>query len=308
MRILFMGSPEIAIPPLKRLLEGQDEIVTAVSQPDKPAGRGQELQACAVAQFARERNLPLLQPEKLNEETVRQIRSLQSDLIVVVGYGKILPNELLNIPLQKCVNVHFSLLPKYRGAAPVQWALINGETETGVTTLFMTDKLDAGPILLQKRLPIEPEDTVESLSRRLANAGADLLAETVDLLKRNELNSIPQNDREATTAPSLKKKDGRIDFGNKARVICNQIRGMTPWPGTFTLLEGRFLKVLQAEALPRHKPEAAGTILAVGPLGLEVACGQESLLLKEVQLEGKRRMPATEFLKGHPLKPGAVLG
>ena len=308
MKIIFLGSPEIAVPSLKALIDSGEQVVGVVTQPDKPAGRGRELHACAIAQCARGKGLPLLQPERVRDPAfLNELKGLSPDLIVVVAYGKILPKEVLELPTQKCINVHFSLLPKYRGAAPVQWALINGDEATGVTTLFLTEKLDAGPILLQRKLPIEPEDTAGTLGTRLANTGAELLIETVERLKQNDLPAVPQNEAEATLAPSLKKEDGRLDFSKKAKALWNQLRGMTPWPGGFTTLGGKSLKVWHATVLARHG-KRPGEVVALHPDGIEVACGDGALLLTEIQLEGKKRMPASEFLKGHPLRTDTILG
>lgn len=306
LRIVFMGSPPWAVPSLSALLQSGEKIVAVVTQPDKPAGRGRSLASCAVARFAGDKGLPLLQPEKIQDGP--EIERLNPDLIVVCAYGKILPRVLLDLPPQKCINVHFSLLPKYRGAAPVQWALINGDTETGATTLFMTEKVDAGPILRQRKIAIKADDDRETLGRRLSNVGADVLLETMELLKSGNLHPLPQNDREATPAPLLRKEDGWIDFGKKATTLVNQIRGMTPWPGAYTTLVGKAFKIYRAEILPRQHPGQPGEIVTAGPLGIEVACGQESLLLEEIQLEGKKRMPAAEFVKGHPLKTGTRFG
>ncbi len=310
MRILFMGSPEIAVPSLKALLESGEKVVGVVTQPDKPAGRGREVTPPPVALFAREKKLPLLQPVTLknNPDFLKTLRELAPDLIVVVAYGKILPRELLDLPPRKCLNVHFSLLPKYRGAAPVQWALINDEEETGVTTFLIGEKVDAGPIFLQKKVLINSEDTTEILGQRLALVGAEILAETVQGIKENRLDPIPQNDRLATMAPLLKKEDGKIDWGRKATTIANQVRGMNPWPGTFTHRQGLLLKVFHAEAAPGRRGAQPGEVLVTEDEGIEVACGHGALRIRELQIEGGRRMSATDFLKGHAIKPGERLG
>lgn len=305
-----MGSPEMAVPSLKTLLESEDQVVGVVSQPDKPAGRGMTLLSPPVATLAKEKKIPLFQPEtiKNNPDFLKTLKELAPDLIVIVAYGKILPKEILNLPPKKCINVHFSLLPKYRGAAPVQRALINDESETGVTTFYLVEKVDAGPLLLQKRVPIEPEDNAEILGHRLAVTGAKLLIETIEALKAEELDPAPQNERLATMAPPLNKEDGKIDWTRKGKAIVSQIRGMTPWPGAFTFLNGKLFKIHSAELIPGKKAAAPGEVILTGPLGLEVACGQGVLLLKEIQLEGKKKMDASEFLKGHPIEAGQKLG
>lgn len=314
LRIIFMGSPEVAVPSLKILKESLHEVVAVVSQPDKPAGRGQLLTAPAVAQYAKDNGLPLFQPDRIknNPEFLEILKNLKADLIAIVAYGKILPPELLNLTPLQCINVHFSILPKYRGAAPMQWAVIEGEEETGVTTFILVDKVDAGPILLQKRVSIEPEDTCVELAPRLANLGSITLLETVNGLSEGALTPMPQNDFHATIAPLLKKEDGRLDFTRKARFLVNQIRGMNPWPGTSTTYQGKFLKIFRAEETAARGGAVPGTVVVVdahnADRGLQIACKDSSLLLKEVQLEGKKRMPITEFLKGNPVTIGERLG
>jgi methionyl-tRNA formyltransferase len=311
MKILFMGSPEVAVPSLKTLLDDakKNKIVGVVSQPSRPSGRGREISSPAVARFAKENNLLLFQPEKVknNPEFLEILKSLEPDLIVVVAYGKILPKEILELPPKGCVNVHFSLLPKYRGAAPMQWAMIHEETETGVTTMKISQKLDAGDIYLQKKTAILPEDDAEILGHRLAIVGAQLLAETIEGIESDSLDPIPQNDAQATLAPPLKKEDGKIDWSEKAKTIASKIRAVVPWPGAFTFLNGKLLKIYHASPLPR-KQAAPGEILATNAEGIEIACAQDALLITELQLEGKRRMSASDFLKGHPLEVGQKLG
>lgn len=310
LKILFMGTPEVAVPTLTTLLESGDKVVGVVTQPDKPAGRGQAIVTPPVALLAKEKGLPLFQPERVkgNIEFLGILKKLAPDVIVVVAYGKILPSEILTLPPMKCINLHFSLLPKYRGAAPVQWALINGEEVTGVTTFVLVEKVDAGPILLQKKVLIEPEDNTALLGHRLAIAGASLMQETLEGLKANRLSSIPQVENLATLAPLLRKEDGRIDWARKNTVILGQIRGMNPWPGATTTLNGKLLKIHHAEMDANKKTGAPGEILGMTSEGLEVACQPGTLLLTELQLEGKKRMDATAFLAGHPLQKGQRLG
>lgn len=300
----------MAVPSLEALLKSKNQVVAVVSQPDKPSGRGLEIHASAVSQVAIEHKIPLLQPVSLKNDPdfLRALQELAPDLIVVVAYGKILPPEVLTLPPRRCINVHFSLLPKYRGAAPVQWALINEEEETGVTTFFLTDKLDTGPILMQRKIPIHEEDNAKILGHRLAIAGAELLIETVEALGLNQVEPVPQNERLATFAPPLKKEDGQIDWSEKAKTIQNRVRGMTPWPGAFTFFKGKRLKVHHTELLAGRKGSPAGEILVAGPERLEVACGQGALLISELQLEGGKRLTTSDFLKGHPIAPGERLG
>ena len=311
LKIIFMGTPEMAVPSLKTLLASDHRVVGVVSQPDKPVGRSQELISPPVAHLAKEHGLPLFQPERIkgNVEFLKNLQDLNPDLIVVVAYGKILPPEVLNLPPYKCINLHFSLLPQYRGAAPVQWALINGEEETGVTTFILADKVDAGPILMQKKALIEPEDNAETLGRRLSHMGAQVLVETVDEISSGDLKAIPQEDRSATFAPPLKKEDGRLDWSQKASVLVFQIRGMNPWPGTFTTLDKKLFKIHRAQTASEKKlPQSPGEVVGIHSEGLEIACGRGSLLLAEVQLEGKKRMNTTAFLAGYPLRTGQKLG
>lgn len=311
MKILFMGSPEIAVPALKALMESEDKVIGVVTQPDKPAGRGREIHSPAVASLATKEGLLLLQPETIrnNANFLDELKKLAPDLIVVCAYGKILPREILGLPPKKCINLHFSLLPKYRGAAPVQWALINDESETGVTTLYVTEKVDAGPVLRQKKVVIEPEDNTEILGKRLAVAGAQLLVETIEALKNEDLEPMPQNDRQATDAKPLKKEDGRLDWSRKAKVLLCQIRGMNPWPGAFTTLDKRVFKIYGAEVGPGKKTDATpGTVVGTGPEGIDVVCGIGVLRLREVQLEGGKKMETGEFLRGHKIAVGIRLG
>ncbi len=310
MNILFMGSPEIAVPSLKGILESSHRVVGVVAQPDKPGGRGLELHAPALARFAKEHGLPLFQPEKIrkNPEFLETVKGLKPDVIAIAAYGKILPKEILDLPPHGCINVHFSLLPKYRGAAPLQWALINGEEETGVTIFRLKDgPVDSGPILLQKKVMVHDEDNAEILGHRLAVIGAELLIETLDGLADGSLEAIPQNDREASHAPLLKKEDGHVDWTRKAKAVWGQIRGMTPWPGAFTSFKGKRLKIHAAEIVEHPKKGAVGEVVEVTDEGFQVTCGQGTLLIKELQLEGGKRLAADVFLKGHPLSVGDKL-
>lgn len=312
-KILFMGSPEWALPSLKALLESGHQVVGVVTQPDRPAGRGQEVSPCAVAAYARASGLPLLQPEKIDDPFLGEVKKTNADLAIVVAYGRILPRSFLQLFPNRCWNVHFSLLPKYRGAAPVQWALLNDEPETGVTTMLIQERLDAGPILMQKKIVMSEEDTASTLGTRLANAGGHLLRETLEALANDELSPQPQNEREVTLAPSFKKEDGRLDWNRKAKALWCQVRAMNPWPGAWTLVDGKRLKIHHAECLSRKTTEPPGTVISAGakgnlPKGIEIACGHDVLLVDELQLEGKKKMNASDFLQGYPLAEGKQLG
>ena len=310
LRVIFMGSPDLARPTLQRLQEGPHEVVGVFCQPDKRAGRGRKMAPPPVAACAHESCLTVHQPHTLRDrEVIELIRGMEPDLIVVVAYGKILPPAVLEIPRLGCVNVHVSLLPAYRGAAPIQWAIINGEAITGVTTMFMEEGLDTGPILLQRVEPIYDDDTTASLGARLAEIGADLLEQTVQGLVAGVLAPTPQDHDHATWAKMLTKDVGIIDWAKPARVVERLIRGTHPWPGAFTQRAGKRLKVLQALLvdLPagEHTP---GEVVLAGKAGLIVACGDGALALTHVQPEGKRAMDARSFVNGFRVATGEKWG
>jgi methionyl-tRNA formyltransferase len=307
MRIIFMGTPEFACPTLKVLIERGEQVVAVVTQPDRPKGRGQQTLAPPVKLLALEHGIPVLQPVKVRHpDAIEEIRALKPDLIVVVAFGQILPKALLEIPTRGCINVHASLLPRYRGAAPLNWCIINGETETGVTTMMMDVGLDTGDMLLKRTTPIDPDEDTSSLHNRLSGIGAELLAETLDLAAQGRLAPEKQDDALTCYAPMLKKEDGLIDWGKDAPGIKNLVRGMTPWPGAFTYLEDKLIKVYRVQSASGSG--SPGEVLAAGRDGIEVACGEGSVLIHELQLEGKKRLPAAEFLAGCKLAPGALLG
>jgi methionyl-tRNA formyltransferase len=307
LRIVFMGTPEFACPTLQRLIDRGENVVAVVTQPDRPRGRGQQMQSPPVKELATRHGIPVMQPVKVRvPEAVEEIRSYRPDLIVVVAFGQILPKSLLDIPPHGCINVHASLLPRYRGAAPLNWAIINGETETGVTTMLMDVGLDTGDMLLKKTTPIEPDEDAQSLHDRLSLIGAETLAETINLLAEGRLVPEKQDDAMTCYAPMLKKDLGCIDWGNSPLTIRNLVRGVTPWPGAYTWLDGKLLKIFKVRAA--NGTGAPGTVLTAGRNGIEVACSGGSLLIDELQLEGKRRLPAAEFLAGCHLSPGMNLG
>ncbi len=310
LRVVFMGSPDLARPTLQRLHEGPHDVVGVFCQPDKRAGRGRKMTPPPVAACAQEQCLAIHQPRSLRKpEVIELIRDMRPDLIVVVAYGKILPPAVLEIPRLGCVNVHVSLLPAYRGAAPIQWAIIRGETVTGVTTMFMDEGLDTGPILLQRVEPIYEDDTTESLGARLSEIGADLLVQTVEGLRSGALAPTPQDHDQATWAKMLTKDVGAIDWSQPAPVVERLIRGTYPWPGAFTHRQGKRLKVLQA--LLVHGPasdSAPGEVVAAGKSGLVVACGEGFISLIQVQPEGKRAMDARSFVNGFRVEAGEKWG
>ena len=308
MTIVFMGTAELSCASLERLAhDGRFRIAAVVTQPDKPKGRELKLQPSVVKVLAQKFKLPVLQPAKARDEKfISELRTLGPDLIVVVAYGQILPQAILDLPKAGCINVHTSLLPKYRGASPIQSALLNGESETGVTIMKMDAGLDTGPILAQRPLPILPEDNSQTLHDRLAALGADLLAETVPDFVAGKIAPRPQPSEGASYAAKIKKEDGKIDWTLPAQKILDRMRAFTPWPGVFTVvqigLKPLQLKIWKAEIV--QYSGAAGKILEANKNGIVVACGNDALRISELQLEGGRRMSAQEFLAGHPLSPG----
>ena len=316
MRIVFMGTPESAVPSLRRLVEDGHEIVSVWTQPDKPAGRGKKLHQSPIKEFAIERHLAIQQPQKIRTAEAKELfASHKADVAVVVAYGKILPNEFLAAPRHGGVNVHFSLLPKYRGAAPVNWAIVNGEEQTGVTTMKIVEELDAGPILLQKATRIGEHETAPELLSRLSEIGARLISETIRNL--NDIEPKAQLDSEATLAPILKREDGLIDWALDAFAIERRVRGFQPWPNAHTTFSSRHLIIWQAAAEPvnspvssetRQPPLRPGTIVEAQDDKLIVVCGEETVLrVTELQPAGGRRISARDFINGAHLKAGAML-
>jgi methionyl-tRNA formyltransferase len=308
LNLVFCGTPSFAVPSLEKLAASGFRIPLVVTQPDRPKGRGLALVASPVKQSALELNLPVTQPDRIktNEEFRAQLLSLKPDAIIVVGYGRIIPQWMLELPPLGNINLHASLLPKYRGAAPIQWAIARGETVTGVTTMRIDAGLDTGEILLQRDLPISPDDTAETLAPRLASIGADLMVETLRGLQSGGLQPRPQNHSRATLAPILKKEDGLIDFSLSAAEIFNRLRGFQPWPGAYTRFRGKNLQILQAQPAPGTIPAAQ---LEVENDSVRVGCGDHtSMELFEVQLEGKKRTNAQDFIHGYHLRSGEKLG
>ena len=307
MKIIFMGSAAFAVPSLNALIESGHEVLSVVTQCDKPAGRGLKVHACPVATFAQSNDIPFFQPTKLKEDLAfAHFSGLKPDLIVVVAYGKFIPDDILSLPKFGCVNVHASLLPKYRGAAPINRAVVNGEVKTGVTTMRLNEKMDAGDILLQEEVEIGAAETAIELHDRLAIIGANLLIETIQGIETKAVKPVPQNESAATYAPLLKKEDGLIDWKKSAREIFNLIRGMQPWPVAYTHLDGKMLKIFGAKTFDEKRGEPPGTILEASK-NLAVATGSGTLYLTDVQLEGKKRMTVDTFLRGHKIKVGTIL-
>ncbi len=315
MRIVFLGSGAFAIPCFEELLDSGHGVVALVTQPDRQKGRGKSLAPPPLKPIAEARGIPVLQPHRVREpEAQEALRRLAPELQVVVAFGQILPRSVIDIAPRGTVNVHASLLPELRGAAPIQWAIANGEKKTGVSTMMIDEGLDTGPVLLRRSLTIGPTETAADLEPRLARLGADVLAETVRGLSDGLLHPTPQDHERATLAPILKKADGLIDWSRDATEIACRVRGFHPWPGTFTSTGGRTLKVRRASLAPDPGPGSRaeappGTLLEVAPEGVVVACGAGSrLVLTEVQPESRRPMPAAAFAAGARLRPGDTLG
>jgi methionyl-tRNA formyltransferase len=325
MKLIFMGTPEFAVPSLERLLADGHEVAAVFTQPDKPAGRGKHLHAPPVKTLAIERGITVHQPAKIktNEEVRAVFESVQPDACVVAAYGKILPEWLLKIPRLGCINVHASLLPYYRGAAPINWAIANGERETGITIMQMDVGMDTGPMFARRALTIGDDEIAPDLAARLARLGAGLLSETLPKIESGEITAEPQNNAEATYAPILKREDGQLDWRWTARDISNRVRAFQPWPGVYTMLRGARLHIWQAREEKadessateiketNQNPDAAekrvppGTILRIDKAGIVIACaGASRLLIEEWQIEGKRRVAAREFANGIRLTIG----
>ena len=307
MRIIFLGTPEFAVPTLERSFQAGHEVVAVLTQPDRPKGRGHQLAAPPVKEAALRLGVPVYQPERIRTpEAIELLRGLKPDSMVVVGYGKIIPQAIIDIPPHGIVNVHASLLPKYRGAAPVQWSVANGETVTGVTTMRIDAGLDTGDILLQRETEIGVEETAAELAERLAPMGADLLVETLAGLERGDITPRPQDSSQASLAPVLKKEDGRIDWARPAQEIVNRIRGFNPWPGCYTETRGKLLEILRARAIAGGSGEPGSAHPKRGRL--MVTCGEGSALeILEVRMEGKKRMDAAAFQNGYRLMENELL-
>ncbi|MFZ0739165.1 MAG: methionyl-tRNA formyltransferase [Candidatus Acidiferrales bacterium] len=316
LRILFCGTPKFALPSLHALAAAKDISIEAViTQPDRPRGRGQETASPPVKEFALGAGLHVFQPEKIKSESAQAfIEKVAPDAIVIIAYGQIIPARLIEIPRLGWINVHASLLPKYRGAAPIQWALMRGETRTGVTTMRIDAGLDTGPMLEKTEIGIATDETAPELSRRLADAGAPLIVNTLRKLERGEITPEAQDSSKATLAPPLKKEDGRIDWSQSSREIYNRIRGLEPWPGAHTTFRGQSVEIWGRPAERDDDAKRAGATLAPGSLRAEgkdiyvAAGGGTWLLLSEVRMEGRKRTSARDFANGARLKPGDAFG
>ena len=306
LRTVFMGTPDFALQTLQGLIDAGCKMVGVYTQPDRPKGRGKQLAAPPVKELAQKHDIPVYQPLKLRQpEAVAELEALAPDLIVVVAYGQILPKSVLEIPAHGCINVHASLLPKYRGAAPINKAIIDGETETGITTMYMDVGLDTGDMLVKKTLAIGPEETAGELHDRLASLGRETMEETLRRLCAGTLQREVQDDEQSTYASMMKKEDGRIDWNRSAQEIHNHVRGLDPWPGAYTTINGELLKL--AETSPEAAEGLAGSVIAADKNGVCVACGSGSLRIQQLQLAGRKRLAAADFLRGCPLEAGAMM-
>lgn len=308
MRVIFMGTPDFAVPSLEALLT-KHEVVLVVTQPDKPKGRGKKMVPTPVKACALEHGIPVLQPEKVKEpEFVEQLRSYEPDLIAVTAFGQILSEPILEMPKYGCINVHGSLLPKYRGAAPMQWSIIDGEKVTGITTMYMAKGLDSGDMLLKAEVEITDEDTFATIHDKMAVTGANLLLDTLDQLEAGTLERIPQDHDAATYAPMITKETGHIDWSKNRQDIINLIRGLNPVPAAYTIYEEEVLKIFGAVISDMQADDAAnGEIVAVVKKGFVVKCGDGCLLITEVQARGGKRMMTDAYLRGHAMKEGILL-
>ncbi|WP_456385682.1 methionyl-tRNA formyltransferase [Desulfolithobacter sp.] len=306
LRILFMGTPDFAVPALEALIEGPDDVVGVVCQPDKPRGRGKKTSPPPVKTVALQHGLPVLQPSSIRTgEFLDQVRKINPDLIVVAAYGKILPGRLLNLPPMGTINVHGSLLPKYRGAAPIQWAVINGETETGVTIMQMDEGMDTGDILLPARIAITDEDTTGTMFQKLARLGGETLLKAIAGLKDKTIKPVRQDDSQATEAPMLKKEMGHLDWSRPARELHCLIRGLDPWPSAYSFLDGRRYRFYRPVLVEGTVSEPPGTLCRADKDGLLVATGANYLLIREIQPEGRKRMSIQALLCGTHLPVGS---
>ena len=308
MKVVFMGTPEFAVPTLQALID-HHQVAAVVTQPDRQRGRGKKVQFSPVKEKAAEYKIPVLQPEKArDEEFIQELETIAPDVIVVVAYGQILQERILNLPKYGCINVHGSLLPKYRGAAPIQWAVLNGEEKTGITTMYMEKGLDTGDMIDKAEVVLDPKETAGSLHDKLMNLGADLLLETLDKLEKGTIVRTKQDDSQSCYAKMLSKEMGRMDFSRAAKELEQWIRGMNPWPSAYTTMNGKTLKIWDADVVSYEGSEEPGTVVKVTKDTIIVAAGEGALALKEIQLAGKKRMPVQAFLLGSSVETGIRLG
>jgi len=303
MRVVFMGTPDIAATCLTKILEDGFDVVGVYTQPDRPKGRGMKMVCSPVKEVALAHGLPVFQPENFREnETVEQLKALQPDAVAVVAYGRILPQRVLDIPGKGCINIHASLLPQYRGSAPYQWAVLDGQKETGVSAQFMAHKMDAGDVIACKKTPIGENETAGELLDRLAVLGAALLSETLDSVEKGTASRISQKEEDVTFAPMLDKSMCPIDFTCTAQQVHNKVRGLNPWPVATMELQGKLFKVYTTVVIDNPDNAPAGTVLGLTKTGLQIACGQGAVEIRTLQAEGGKRMSAPDYFRGHPLE------
>jgi len=309
MKVVYMGTPEFAVPCLEMLINSKHEVIGVFTQPDKPSGRGQKVNITPVKEKALEHNIPIYQPITLkNEDIINEIKNLNPDIIVVVAYGQILPKEILQIPKYRCINVHASILPKYRGAGPINWAIINGEKNTGITTMYMDVGLDTGDMLIKEEVEIGNDETAGELHDRLMVLGAKVLQKTINLLEINKINSIPQDNNKSSYAPMLTKELGKIDWTKSAQEIKNLVRGTVPWPSSYTTYKGQIMKIWKSRIIESNKNYDPGKILEVQKDAIFVATGKDILAIEEIQFGGKKRMSVKNYLVGNNIEINRNLG
>jgi methionyl-tRNA formyltransferase len=303
-----MGTPEIAAATLEHLIRGPDEVVGVVTQPDRPAGRGQLLAASPVRKIVENRGIPVVAPEKIRDPGfLETLKRWNPQIIVVVAYGRILPKTVLEVAPFGCLNVHYSLLPKYRGAAPAAWTIINGDEHAGVTTMRLVEKMDAGPIYLQETMPVAPDETTASLQAKLTPVGTRLMMETIKRLKQGAVQAKPQDEKAATVAPMIKKEDGMVDWRQSAVEIERRVRGFVPWPSAYTYSKGKLLKIHRARVITVAAMANPGEVVRADGGGFWVATGSGNLDLEEVQLEGKVKISGVDFIRGARISKGERL-
>lgn len=308
MKVIFMGTPDFSVGTLEALVEAGHEVVLAVTQPDKPKGRGKEMQFTPVKECALKYNIPVFQPRRVREaECIEELRKYNADIMVVVAFGQILPKEILEMTTYGCVNVHASLLPKYRGAAPIQWSIIDGEEVTGVTTMQMDEGLDTGDMLLKTEIPMDAKETGGSLHDKLASAGAKLCVETLEALQNKTITPVPQGETTTAYAKMLDKQLGNIDWNKTGIEIERLIRGLSPWPSAYTNWNGKVMKIWDAEVVQGSSEAKPGTIVKVEKDAFYVQTGENFLKVHELQIPGKKRMDAGAFLRGYQVKEGEIL-
>lgn len=303
MRVVFMGTPDIAATCLKKIISDDFQVVGVYTQPDRPKNRGMKLAFSPVKEVALEHNIPVFQPESFREEeTVDQLKSLQPDVVAVVAYGRILPQKVLDVPEKGCINIHASLLPRYRGSAPYQWAVLDGLTETGVTAMYLCREMDAGDMIDTAKTPIEPDETAGELLDRLAVLGADLLSKTLTSIECGTATAVPQDPSQVSFAPMLDKSMCPIDWNKTAQQVHNHVRGLNPWPVATAEIQGQKFKIYTTALVETAEQAAPGTILSLTKTGLQIACGEGAVEIRILQAEGGKRMAAPDYFRGHPLK------